>query len=122
MEEKDENLKYSNFYDNTSEEKEPFDEEQSLVSNISFSNYIHYLCRECFNVPEINLLDIGELKVKCKCNLSGKIISIKDFTRYLIRENEMLKKNEDNISKKVFTKDHFKCKEHKKKFLLYCQY
>ena len=92
---------YSKFYEDMSEKSLKIDSESS-ISNKSFSNYIHYLCKECHSVPEIDIFDNYKLKVKCKCqNSSNKEIFIKDFYKYL-------------FDKESFRKEYFKCESHKK--------
>ena len=111
-----EQINYSNFYEdksaNSKNQEKSFKIESvsSLTNNRNYSNYIHYLCQKCNTVPKISILDNFKLKVECKCKeLSNKDILLKEFSKYL-------------IDKKNFKKENFKCQIHKKKFYLYCKY
>jgi len=110
-----ENIDYSNFYEDQSsyskKQEKSFKVENvsSITNNKDYSNYIHYLCPKCNMVPKIMILNDFKLKVECKCKeSSNKEISISEFKKYL-------------VDKKSFNKENFKCKNHKKKFLLYCK-
>ena len=120
--ESDKSLSFSNYINllslnNTNSFSIPVSSKNKNLNNKSLlSKNSHFICRNCFNVPNINFITLTKMKYSCYC-YNTEYIDIKEIIKKnIIKENE---KENNGIFYGNFKK-YLQCIKHDKNFYYYC--